>query len=93
MVGLDKAGKTTLLENLKDQFSEQGGLDPQKILPTVGLNVGYLTIRHQKVIAWDLGGSLALRRIWEKYYSDCHALVYVIDAANRERFPESKSTL
>ena len=46
VIGLDKAGKTTLLENLKSQFSEHGGLSPEKIYPTVGLNVGNLKIRN-----------------------------------------------
>ena len=59
----------------------------------MGLNVGNLRIRNQKVLAWDLGGAAALRRIWERYYSECHGLVYVLDAANRERFDESKETL
>lgn len=45
------------------------------------------------MIAWDLGGAAALRRIWERYYSECHGLVYVVDAANQSRFDESKDTL
>ncbi|KAJ0099994.1 hypothetical protein Patl1_20100 [Pistacia atlantica] len=34
-----------------------------------------------------------LRPIWEKYYEEAHAVVYVIDAACTSRFEDSKSAL
>ena len=34
-----------------------------------------------------------LRSIWEKYYEEAHAVVYVIDAACPSRFEDSKSAL
>nr|DAD18829.1 TPA_asm: hypothetical protein HUJ06_020292 [Nelumbo nucifera] len=34
-----------------------------------------------------------LRTIWEKYYEEAHAIIYVIDAACPSRFEDSKSTL
>jgi hypothetical protein len=37
---------------------------------------------------WDLGGQRGMRTIWPKYYDDCHAVVYVIDARDRERLSE-----
>jgi len=37
---------------------------------------------------WDLGGQRGIRSIWPKYYDDCHAVVYVIDAEDRERLAE-----
>lgn len=37
---------------------------------------------------WDLGGQRGIRNIWHRYYGDCHALVYVIDAEDRERLSE-----
>ncbi len=40
VVGIDNAGKTTFLEKLKPTYSALPGLDPETILPTVGLNVG-----------------------------------------------------
>jgi hypothetical protein len=44
---VDKAGKTTLLERLKTMYGDLPGTDPDKILPTVGLNVGRM-----QVLAW-----------------------------------------
>ena len=37
---------------------------------------------------WDLGGQRGIRNIWHKYYDDCHAVAYVIDAEDRERLSE-----
>lgn len=42
--GVDKAGKTTLLERLKTMYGDLPGTDPDKILPTVGLNVGRMQV-------------------------------------------------
>ena len=93
ILGIDKAGKTNVLERLKTLFTHLLGLDPGKILPTVGLNVGRLEAYNHQVIFWDLGGQTGLRSIWDKYYDESHAVVYVVDAANRERFDESKQAL
>lgn len=37
---------------------------------------------------WDLGGQRGIRNIWHRYYDDCHAVAYVIDAEDRERLSE-----
>ena len=36
---------------------------------------------------------IGLRSIWEKYYEEAHAVVFVIDAACTSRFEDSKSAL
>ncbi|XP_044467462.1 ADP-ribosylation factor-related protein 1 isoform X2 [Mangifera indica] len=93
ILGIDKAGKTTLLEKLKSQFSSIEGLPPDRIVPTVGLNIGRIEVSNSKLVFWDLGGQPGLRTIWEKYYEEAHAVVYVIDAACTSRFEDSKSAL
>lgn len=64
ILGLDKAGKTNVLERLKSTFTSSTGVDPVKILPTVGLNVGRLDAFSHSFIFWDLGGQPSLRSIW-----------------------------
>ncbi|KAF5835391.1 small Arf-related GTPase [Dunaliella salina] len=91
ILGLDKAGKTNVLEHLKTMYTTLVGLDPGKILPTVGLNVGRLDAKGQSIVLWDLGGQPALQSIWDKYYAESHAVIYVVDAANPARFAESKA--
>ncbi|XP_047967408.1 ADP-ribosylation factor-related protein 1-like [Salvia hispanica] len=93
ILGIDKSGKTTLLEKLKSQYSNLEGLPPDRIVPTVGLNIGRIEVSNTKLAFWDLGGQLALRSIWEKYYDEAHAVIYVVDAACPSRFEDSKSAL
>ncbi|KAK0597568.1 hypothetical protein LWI29_026579 [Acer saccharum] len=93
ILGIDKAGKTTLLEKLKSLYTNVEGLPPDRIVPTVGLNIGRIEVPNSKLVFWDLGGQPGLRSIWEKYYEEAHAVVYVIDAACPSRFEDSKSAL
>ncbi|EOD23405.1 ARF-like GTPase [Emiliania huxleyi CCMP1516] len=93
ILGVDAAGKTTVLEQIKATFLGREPMPPAKIAPTVGLNIGRLQVRRCKLICWDLGGQAALRAIWEKYYSEAHGLIYVVDAADTERIDESRNVL
>ncbi|KAK6155732.1 hypothetical protein DH2020_009980 [Rehmannia glutinosa] len=93
ILGIDKAGKTTLLEKLKSQYLNLEGLAPDRIVPTVGLNIGRVEVSNTKLVFWDLGGQPGLRSIWEKYYEEAHAVIYVVDAACPSRFEDSKSAL
>ncbi|KAF9611737.1 hypothetical protein IFM89_034920, partial [Coptis chinensis] len=82
----------TLLEKLKALYSNLEGF-PDRIVPTVGINIGRRSIK-TKLVFWDLGGRVGLMRtIWEKYYDEAHAVIYVIDAACPSRFEDSKSAL
>jgi ADP-ribosylation factor related protein 1 len=92
ILGLDAAGKTTLLEKVK-QMHGIPGLEWDKILPTVGLNVGRIEAYNCMIIFWDLGGQVGLRSIWDKYYDEAHAVVYVVDSADGDRLAETKCAL
>ncbi|KAK6135316.1 hypothetical protein DH2020_030958 [Rehmannia glutinosa] len=93
ILGIDKAGKTTLLEKLKSQYLNLEGLPTDRIVPTVGLNIGRVEVSNTKLVFWDLGGQPGLRSIWEKYYEEANAVIYVVDAACPSRFEDSKSAL
>jgi len=45
------------------------------------------------MVFWDLGGQQGLRVIWDKYFSDAHALIYVLDASNVKRMDEAQKEL
>ncbi|GBF91820.1 hypothetical protein Rsub_04925 [Raphidocelis subcapitata] len=90
-VGLDKSGKTNAVERLKTLLTDSLGLEPPRIVPTVGLNVGRMEAFGSNLVLWDLGGAAGLRSIWDKYYSDSHAVVFVVDASNRGRLEEAKA--
>jgi len=88
ILGLDNAGKTTFLEKVKSVFNATPDVDPSKIGPTVGQNLGRITLSSSVLQFWDLGGQRDFRAIWPKYYQDSHAVVFVIDSTDPSRFDE-----
>ncbi|XP_055371358.1 ADP-ribosylation factor-related protein 1 [Condylostylus longicornis] len=91
ILGLDNAGKTTYLEAAKTKFTKNyKGMNPAKITTTVGLNIGTITVQGIKLNFWDLGGQMELQSLWDKYYQESHAVIYVIDSNDRDRMEESR---
>ena len=45
------------------------------------------------MVLYDLGGGKKIRGIWDKYYAEVHACIFVVDAANQDRFEEAKAAL
>lgn len=86
MLGLDAAGKTTVLYRL--QLGEA-----VLTIPTVGFNVE--TVRYQKMdmTFWDVGGQTKLRPLWRHYYRNTDALVFVVDSSDVERLAEARDEL
>eukprot|EP00899_Mesostigma_viride_P023342 jgi/Mesvir1/4192/Mv08900-RA.1 len=93
ILGIDKAGKTTLLERVKNIYADTEGLPPDKIVPTVGLNIGRVEAHKAKLVFWDLGGQAGLRSIWDKYYEEAHSVLFVVDSAEAWRFDDTKNAL
>lgn len=91
MIGMDNAGKTTLVEQLKHKYlAKYRAVDPRKINPTIGLNVARLNLQGIRTIIWDLGGQEDLHSIWKKYYKEAHCLVYIVDANDDQKLMSSK---
>ena len=66
----------------------------EKIPPTAGLNIAKIgSQKHAEFMLWDVGGQSVLRKIWEKYFNQCHGLVFVLDGADSIRFDEVRETL
>ena len=91
IIGLDHAGKTTILEKIKAQFSNTPSLPPERIPPTVGMNLAKIQMKGSKIVFWDLGGQKKMRSIWERYYKEANAVVFVVDSADMGRLEEAKA--
>ncbi|XP_072461184.1 E3 ubiquitin-protein ligase TRIM23 isoform X1 [Notamacropus eugenii] len=85
-LGLDGAGKTTILFKLKqDEFMQP--------IPTIGFNVETVEYKNLKFTIWDVGGKHKLRPLWKHYYLNTQAVVFVIDSSHRDRINEAHSEL
>lgn len=58
---------------------------------TTYIAVGKISLPSTILQFWDLGGQRDIRTIWERYYDECHAVAYVVDAADQERLDEGWS--
>ncbi len=85
-LGLDDAGKTTLLLRLKEDVMKQ--MDPTQQPYSEELTMGKITFK-----AWDLGGHEAARKTWRNYVSDVDGIIYLVDSSNSKRFEESRIEL
>lgn len=87
LLGLDNAGKSTLLYKLKHNTCV-------KTSPTIGFNVETMEVRkNRKNIAltvWDVGGQGPMRQHWKSYHQDTAAVVFVLDSSDRRRLNEAK---
>ncbi|XP_003737777.1 ADP-ribosylation factor 6 [Galendromus occidentalis] len=86
MLGLDNAGKTTILFKLK--MGEY-----VTTIPTVGFNVETVTYKNVKFSVWDVGGQDKLRPLWRHYYTGTQALIFVVDSSDRDRIDEARQEL
>ncbi|KAG1675625.1 ADP-ribosylation factor-like protein 3 [Nymphon striatum] len=82
LLGLDNAGKTTLLKYLASE-------DISHITPTQGFNIKSVQSDGFKLNVWDIGGQRRIRSYWKNYFDDVDVLIYVIDSADRKRFEET----
>jgi len=64
-------------------------LPPERIAPTVGLNIGRVELGWERLVLWDLGGQSGLMSIWPKYYSEANGVIFLLDAADEQRLEEA----
>ncbi|XP_039262482.1 ADP-ribosylation factor-like protein 5A [Styela clava] len=86
IVGLDNAGKTTILyQFLMNEVVQTS--------PTIGSNVEEIVCKKTKFVMWDIGGQESLRSSWSTYYANSDFVILVVDSTDRERLHISKKEL
>lgn len=86
VVGLDSAGKTTMLNFLRFEKSIE-------TLPTIGVNVEVLHRENVNMSIFDLGGQLHFRNLWGTLMRGASAIIFVIDSSDRNRMSEANTEL
>ncbi|XP_052305156.1 ADP-ribosylation factor 1 isoform X2 [Populus trichocarpa] len=83
VLGLDNAGKTTILYRL--QMGEV-----VSTIPTIGFNVETVQYNNIKFQVWDLGGQTSIRPYWRCYFPNTQAIIYVVDSSDVDRLVIAK---
>ena len=86
MVGLDAAGKTTILHKLRLG-------EVITTIPTIGFNVETVEYKNINITVWDVGGKDKIRPLWRHYYQNTSALIFVVDSNDRDRISEARDEL
>ncbi|KAK4467372.1 hypothetical protein MN116_008857 [Schistosoma mekongi] len=86
MVGLDAAGKTTILYKLKLG-------EVVTTIPTIGFNVETLQYKNINLTVWDVGGQDKIRPLWRHYFQNTQGLIFVVDSNDSERIGEAAQEL
>jgi len=86
MVGLDAAGKTTILYKLKLG-------EVVTTIPTIGFNVETVEYKNISFTVWDVGGQDKIRPLWKHYFQNTQGLIFVVDSNDSERVAEANDEL
>lgn len=86
MLGLDAAGKTTILYKLKLG-------EVVSSVPTIGFNVETVEYKNIKFTVWDVGGQDKIRLLWRHYYQNTQGLIFVVDSSDKDRIDIAKEEL
>jgi ADP-ribosylation factor-like protein 2 len=86
MLGLDNAGKTTVVKQLK-------GEDVRSVSPTLGFDICTMAHGEYTINIWDVGGQQTIRAYWRNYFEATDAIVWVVDSADISRIAACRAEL
>jgi len=86
MVGLDNAGKTTIVKKLNNE-------DISNTSPTLGFSIKSMMYDKYRLNIWDVGGQKTLRAYWRNYYEKTDGLVWVVDSVDVVRLEDCRKEL
>lgn len=82
ILGLDNAGKTTIVKRLLKQ-------DVKQVSPTMGFQINTFNHNGFTLNIWDVGGQTSLRPFWYNYFERTDSIIWVVDANSIERLLEN----
>ena len=86
MIGLDNAGKTSLRYQMTlGEFV--------RTPPTLANPMDFLSYNRVELTIWDVGGQIEARQLWQHYFENTDALIFVVDSHDRARLAEARKEL
>lgn len=86
VIGLENSGKSTLVSQLCNG-------EPQNCGPTIGVDIKNVKKGGLNMKVWDLGGQAQYRQEWGKFLRGASAIVFVMDASNKDSLGVAKREL
>lgn len=90
LLGLDNAGKSTMLYKLKHNANVN-------TVPTIGFNVDTMEAKKNRksivVNVWDVGGQQKMRSQWGSFHQEAAAVVFIVDSSDKKRLEEAQQVL
>ena len=86
LLGLDAAGKTTILYKLKLG-------EVVTTIPTIGFNVETVEVNNISLTVWDVGFRDRVLPLYRHFYESSDAVIFVVDSNDNERMEEAKNIL
>jgi len=87
-VGLDNSGKTTIINSLNPNK-----VNNDMIVPTIGFSIETFTKSKLNLTVIDMSGQGRYRDLWEHYYADVDAVIFVVDSSDKIRTCVAKDEL
>uniref|UniRef100_A0A8C3UEC2 ADP-ribosylation factor-like protein 6 n=69 Tax=Passeriformes TaxID=9126 RepID=A0A8C3UEC2_CATUS len=87
-LGLDNSGKTTIINKLKPSNAQT-----QDIVPTIGFSIEKFKTSSLSFTVFDMSGQGKYRDLWEHYYKEGQAIIFVIDSSDKLRMVVAKEEL
>ncbi|XP_067156437.1 ADP-ribosylation factor-like protein 6 isoform X2 [Apteryx mantelli] len=87
-LGLDNSGKTTIINKLKPSNAQT-----QDIVPTIGFSIEKFKTSSLSFTVFDMSGQGRYRNLWEHYYKEGQAVIFVIDSSDKLRMVVAKEEL
>ncbi|XP_074839596.1 ADP-ribosylation factor-like protein 6 isoform X1 [Carettochelys insculpta] len=87
-LGLDNSGKTTIINKLKPSNAQT-----QDIVPTIGFSIEKFKTSSLSFTVFDMSGQGRYRNLWEHYYKEGQAIIFVIDSSDKLRMVVAKEEL
>jgi len=88
VIGLNSAGKSTLINKLKPEICQQ-----KEVRPTNGFETPWIPFRNYCLRFRDMGGASNYRPLWQNHVEDLHGIIFVIDSSDSTRFSTAAEEL